>query len=179
MTLVAIVGEDADVTRSFNRTRLLTSLGLALGVVIIVFSATKARTGADQQNLPEGVEAVRPERDAQVQRQTEIIVDLSPGYDGVLRLNGLEIPADQVSFDQGLNELIFPCRPNLDIGTTDSGDANATSARPPQPRCVRNDPNAELVSVPKGPVVAAVEYWKISAGRAAGSRVFTWNFQAT
>src|SRR3954454_961720 len=164
------MGEDADVTRTFSRTRLLTSLGLALGVVIIVFSATKARTGGDQQNLPEGIEAVRPERDATVLRQTEVIVDLSPGYDGVLRINGQEVPADQVSFDLALNELIFPCRPNLDTGAGNQGSSGAVSARPPQPACVRNQPNVELVTMPKGNVLAAVEYWKISAGRQAGSR---------
>ncbi len=179
MTLVAIMGEDADVTRPINRARLLTSLALALGVVIIVFSAAKAKTGGDQQNLPEGIEAVRPERDDQVQRQTEILVNLAPGYDGILRLNGAEIPADQVSYDEGQNELVFPCRPTLDTPPAAGGDSGADTARPPQPRCIRDDPNAELVTIPRGNVVAVVEFWKISTGRQGGSRVYTWNFRTT
>ncbi|MCU1344887.1 MAG: hypothetical protein JWL70_1153 [Acidimicrobiia bacterium] len=179
MTLVALMGEDADVTRSVNRTRLITSLLLALGVVVIVISAAKARTGADQQDLPEGIEAVRPEKNAQVPQQTTIVVDLSPGYDGTLILNGTEIPSDQVSFDEGQNELTFPCQPVLDGSPAAAGNSGANSARPPQPPCIRNQPNAELVKIPRGNVAISVQYWKIATGRSAGSRVYFWSFRTT
>jgi hypothetical protein len=176
------MGQDADVAPTINRSRIFTTLGLALGVAIIVFSAGKAKTGADEQNLPEGIEAVRPEAGSQVLEQTQITVDLSAGYDGVLYLQGTQIPDDQVAFDAGQNELSFPCQPanaNDPGAAAAAGSSGATDARPAQPRCVRGDPNAELVSIPKGTVAVRVEYWKIAVGRAAGSKTYFWDFQAT
>jgi hypothetical protein len=162
------------VPRAVNRRRLLISLGLATGLVLMVLAFSLAETGGNSQNLPEGLESVAPASGAQVPRQTDIVADLAPGYDGVLFMQPRgEIPADQVSFDDGLNQLIFPCRPILNSNPQGSSGANV--ARPPQPRCIRNDPNAELLQVPRGVVLVRVEYWKITEGRSA-SKQYSWSF---
>jgi hypothetical protein len=164
-----------------NWRRLGLSMAMAAGAASIVVGFSIGKTGGAAQNLPPGVEAVSPKQDAKVQRQTEIVADLGPGYDGVLVLNGVELPPDQYSFDLGQNLVIFPCRlvdtaaPSVTIPST-SLDPSAPPVRPQQPPCARATPGAELVKVPSGIVRATVVYWKILEGRAAGTRSFTWSF---
>jgi hypothetical protein len=47
-----------------------------------------------------GVERLIPPRDSEILRQEAVGVDLEAGYTGVLVVNGVEIPEDQVDDDQ-------------------------------------------------------------------------------
>ena len=75
------------------------------------------------------------------------VADLAPGYDGVLRIGEVEIPADQLELDQGLNKLIF--RP---------GEGKVLTRFEP------------------GPVHVSVTYWPLEGGRLQ-SRIYQWTFK--
>jgi hypothetical protein len=164
--------------------RLLLSLVLASGLGAIAYGFSIAETDdGTADELPPAIESISPRRRDQVQRQTDIIVDLAPGYDGTLVVNSTEIPPDQLSFDLGQFQLIFPCR-LTDSDATPSAGPPATQiaspsgsgqVRPPQPPCARNVEGAELVAMPKGAVTVTVVYWRIATGR-QGADSYTWTF---
>lgn len=151
------------------------SAGLAVGGAMIIGAFAIGKTGGDAQNLPLALEAISPGPGAQVERQTEIVADLAPGFDGLLVINGIEIPADQYTFDSGLNQVIFPCRPS-DIPAAALG-AEANNASEARPACSRGLEGAEEFEVPTGNVSVAVEYWPITRGRGEASKVYFWTFR--
>jgi hypothetical protein len=160
--------------------RLLLSILVTAGLGAIVFGFSIGVTGEDTTaSLPVAIESLSPQRNAQVQRQSEIIVDLAPGYDGALVINGVAIPPDQLSFDLGLFQLVFPCRladsSAAPASPTGTAAPNAPQVRTPQPPCSRNLEGAELISMPKGAVTATVEYWPIATGRETHN-FYTWTF---
>lgn len=151
------------------------SAGLALGGLLVIGGFAIGKTGGDEQNLPFAIEAVSPASGDQVERQTEIIADLAPGYDGLIVINGIEIPPDQYTVDSGLNQVIFPCRPS-DIPSQALG-AEANNATPGRPPCARGEDGTEEFEVPTGNVSVAVEYWPITRGRGDASKTFFWTFR--
>lgn len=62
-----------------------------------------APTGDEPPPRPEAVEAVFPEGGDLDLRQTAIYADLAPGYTGYLLLDGVEVPADDIQFMDGIN----------------------------------------------------------------------------
>ena len=74
-----------------DRRRLVLSLVLAAALVGIWFALTTAETDPERK-LPAGVENVSPADGELVLRQTQVIVDLAPGYRGKLFIDGQEIP---------------------------------------------------------------------------------------
>jgi hypothetical protein len=164
--------------------RLLLSLVVAAGLGAIAFGFSIGVTDdGTTNNLPVAIESISPRRTDQVQRQSEIIVDLAPGYDGTLVVNGVEIPPDQLSFDLGLFQLVFPCRLSDSSSTPVAGPAvdqaspssRPQQVRPPQPPCSRNVEGAELVAMPDGAVTVTVLYWLIATGRETANS-YTWTF---
>jgi hypothetical protein len=173
----AVMREDAQVNSRVNWQRLGLAMAVALGLTIIVYSFSKVQTGGDAQGLPDGIEAISPESGDQVQRQSEVVVNLAPGYDGILFLQGSEIPADQVSFDLGTNVLNFPCTPGATPPTDAAPQPGTGVARPPQPPCSVTGPGD--VQLPQGPVSMRVEFWRIVEGRANGVTSYSWSFSTT
>ena len=53
------------------------------------------------------VEQLVPARDATALRQAEIGIDLTPGWDADLRINGVDIPQDEERDVPGLNQVFF------------------------------------------------------------------------
>ncbi len=122
--------------------------GLLVGLGFFALAGAFGRTDDGQVTDEEGLEAVEPVNTAEAQpRQISVVADLAPGYDGVLRIDSVEIPADQLELDQGLNKLIF--RP---------GDDKVLTGFEP------------------GPVDASVTYWPLEHGRAQ-SRIYRWSFR--
>ena len=74
-----------------DRRRLVLSLVLAAALVGIWFALTTAETDP-QRKLPAAVENVSPADGELVLRQTQVVVDLAPGYRGKLFIDGQEIP---------------------------------------------------------------------------------------
>jgi hypothetical protein len=53
------------------------------------------------------VEQLVPGRDTTALRQSQIGVDLTPGWDADLRINGVDIPEDEERVVAGLNQVFF------------------------------------------------------------------------
>jgi hypothetical protein len=147
--------------RRFDVFRLLLSLGLAGGLVLIVWGFASARTGdADVEISDAAVEAVFPKPGSIVLRQSEIRIDLATGYTGVLVVNNQEIPTY-----------------TLNTGQTNAGAAfdavfdpalNTVSFTP--------KPGATIEYLPPDRNTVTAVFWKIEEGRDR-SRQFTWSFK--
>lgn len=78
---------------------LLASLGIAAGIVFVVFGVSRSVTGRDQQRLPDAIESVEPIRGAtQAPQQTQVFVDLQEGYEASLVID--DIALETVSLDE-------------------------------------------------------------------------------
>jgi hypothetical protein len=194
------VVNNAAVARTLRWDRLGVSVAVAIGLAMIVFGFSYGRTDDGTIALPVGLENISPRPSARVQRQTEIVADLEPGYDGLIVINGIEVPPDQFSFDLGQYVIVFPCRltdaANASVGnnssatsvpvtTTSPVEAGGTGGtvlqpssvvRAPQPPCVRATPGAELLKVEPGNVTVTVVFWNLVQGRANSQKSYTWSF---
>ena len=93
--------------RRLDRGLLIASLAIAAGLLLIIFGLTTALTGDDGIDRPEAIESVQPVENAiQVLQQERIVVDLEPGYEARLVIDGIELPttvigqSDVDPFDQ-------------------------------------------------------------------------------
>lgn len=66
---------------------------------------------SDETTTPSAVESVSPAGGDLDLRQATILADLAPGYVGKLYFDGVEVPADDVQFIQGLNQVILRPKP--------------------------------------------------------------------
>ena len=79
--------------RRIDRGLLIASLVIAVGLVLVVFALTTALTGNDGIDRPEAIESVQPVENAvQVLQQERVVVDLLPGYEARLVIDGIELP---------------------------------------------------------------------------------------
>lgn len=148
---------------------LIASLVIAAGIVLVIAGIRSSVTGREEQQLPDAIEEVEPIRGAtQAPSQSEVFVDLLPGYDAVLILNGIEL--ETVSLG--------------DLGTGTSvprpGEQLAV------PLAVIHEPGNNTYSytpVEGGPIeefqvglnTAQVLFWKIEEGRGR-ARSYSWSF---
>jgi hypothetical protein len=112
---------------------LIASIGVAFGLFLIVLAAMSATTGQDELNLPSEIELVYPREGDTILRQETISIDLIPGYTGVIEIDGIRLPTDQVEtsanvapgdtvpdvlsakFDPGTNRLTYQPRTGAPI----------------------------------------------------------------
>jgi hypothetical protein len=79
--------------RRVDRGLLIASLVIAFGLVLVIFALTTALTGDDGVARPEAIESVQPVENAvQVLQQERVVVDLLPGYEARLVIDGIELP---------------------------------------------------------------------------------------
>ena len=148
---------------------LVASFVIAAGIVLVVLGFRASVTGREEQQLPEAIEEVEPIRGAtQAPSQSEVFVDLLPGYDAVLILNGIEL--ETVSLD------------DLGTGTSVPKPGQQLSV----PLAVIHEPGNNTFSytpVEGAPIekfdvglnTAEVIYWKVTEGRSR-ARSYTWSF---
>lgn len=101
-----------------TRTRyriVLTLLGIAL-VLIVVFAVVLAPEGRAPR-LPTAVELYAPEDGATVLRQTQVVVDLEPGYDLDLVIDGTAIPDREIDVTEETGRFVFVPGPGKIIET--------------------------------------------------------------
>ena len=160
-------GQNGEVRIHFRRPQLsllLASLGIAICLVAIGVGVSMAVTGTDRYGLPEAIENIDPVRGApQVPQQTEVFVDLLPGYEGVLVIDGLELETinlDDLAAQPG-RELVLP-------PTTIYEKGNATLTFNPSE-------NSEISEFSQGEHLVQVVYWKTTDGRSR-ARSFSWTF---
>jgi len=81
---------------SFNVPALLASMGIALGIVLVIAGLAAAVTGRDALRLPEQIERLSPADNEKVLRQSEIMIDFVAGFEAVLIIDGVEIPTTRI-----------------------------------------------------------------------------------
>jgi hypothetical protein len=153
--------------RPVDRTLLLVSLAIAVGLVLVVRGLVIGVTGDERSNLPSLVESVDPAVEAvQVLRQTRVFVDLATGYTGVLVIDGLEI--ETINVDQFSERRAEPGQ-QVDLPpVTIFESGNSTLSFAP-------GDGAPIESFTNGEHQAQVIYWSVDEGRQR-SRSFTWTF---
>lgn len=136
------------------RHRLLVGL-LVVGACAALYAGVRATDTGDGQPVtvsgrPDVVEHLTPGDGDAVLRQAELGIDLAPGYEGTLVVNGVPIPADQLRLVPEQNQVYFT-----------PGDDKVVTRLQAGPNCVE----------------AIV--WRSAMGRGTSNdKSFTWCFKA-
>lgn len=157
--------------RTFDRGLFIASLAIAAGLMLIVFGFTTALTGDDGIDRPEAVESVLPVENAiQVLRQDRIVVDLLPGYEARLVLDGVDLPTTVIGQSEVDPSVQAQPGQQIDLPTTavfDPGNA-VISFQPIE--------GALIETLEQGRHDATVFFWKIEEGPEF-ARSYSWNFE--
>ena len=119
---------------------------LNLGVLLVASSDTSA---PDTEALPATVEAISPETNEITGLVDDITVDLRDDLTGVLVVDGVEIPEDQLDRVPELGVVTF-----------------------------RPGPDKELTRLRAGENTVVVKYWERTKDRPANPPSFSWRFRA-
>lgn len=138
---------------SQGRYRALVALAIGLALLAIVLGGLATRSGTENQTTvqgrPEVVERLIPGRGDEVLQQFEVGIDLAPGYEGSLTVNGVEIPEDQLRIVREQNQVYF---------------------QPGEGKVV-----TELQA---GPNCAVATVWRSAVGPGERDETFQWCFEA-
>jgi len=154
--------------KRLDRSRLLVSVGISIGVVLIAFGFASGITGDEAREFPASIERMSPADGDRVLRQSQVIIDFVVGYEATLNIDGIELPVTR------LDEL------------TTGGAQPAPGAQVELPATAVFDPGnnvlsfqpqvgALIESFAQGEHVATVRYWKILEGPAK-ARTYQWRF---
>jgi len=97
-----------------------------LGAILIANSDT---TPGGKVELPTDIESISPENGALAGLVDDVTVDLRDSYTGVLVIDGVEIPEDQLSRVEELGIITFRPGPGKEITRFRAGE-NATTSAP-------------------------------------------------
>ena len=128
----------------------IVAVGLLIVANLLWIAGQTADTSSRNRTLPSDVTAVSPTPGSQVRVQDSVTADLRPDLIGVLVIDGVELPENQVTRVVSLGEVSF--RP----GAGKSFD--------------RLEPGVHSVSV---------IYWPQTKTRADGTSTFTWSFRTS
>jgi hypothetical protein len=149
-----------------NPGQLIASLGIALGIVMVIYALDIATTGDELAKLPVAIESIDPVRDAaQILSQAKVFVDLKTGYTGVLILNDVEL----VPIDISDLKAATPAGKQISLPPTAIFEpGNYTLSFQPTP-------GALIEKFNTGTNRVTVRYWKIADGPTK-AQSFTWTF---
>ncbi len=122
-------------------------LTLTLGVTLV--HNTDTTTGGSRPSLPSTIEAINPERGELTGLVDNVEVDLNDQYTGVLELDGIEIPEDQLDRIEQLGVIAF-----------------------------RPGPGKEITRLRTGENTVVVRYWPRTDPRPESPLTFSWRFHA-
>jgi len=122
-------------------------LTLTLGATLL--HNTDTSTGGSRPSLPATIEAINPERGELTGLIDDVEVDLNDRYTGVLELDGVEIPEDQLDRIEQLGVIAF-----------------------------RPGPGKEFTKLRTGENTVVVHYWPRTDPRPETPLTFSWRFQA-
>jgi len=136
------------------RYRAFVTVALAIAVAVLIVGVRATRTGTDNPTVlngrPDLVEHVFPPDGSSVLRQVEIGIDLAPGYEGRITVNGIEIPEDELRIVPEQNQVFFMPGPDRVIET-----------------------------LPPGETCVSAVAWESRAGRGHADATFRWCFDVT
>lgn len=158
-----------DRRRRPDRTLLVVSLVIAIGLVLVGRGLLVSVTGDERSNLPDLVESVAPVPGAvQVLSQSNVFVDLTAGHTGVVVIDGVEI--ETVNVDDLASIEVEPGR-QVDLPPVTIYEAgNSTLTFTPSD-------GAPVEEFGSGEHEVQVIYWRVDEGRQR-ARTFTWTFTA-
>lgn len=113
------------------RYRLAVTAALIVAALALIAGIRATDTGEDDtatvNGRPDVVERVVPRRGAEALQQTEIGIDLAPGYEGSLSLNGTAIPTDELRLVPEQNQVFFAPGPDRTFEALPSGQSCVTA----------------------------------------------------
>ena len=134
------------VTTWLRRIVLFLLVGGAIGA--IAYAGTLNSGPEEIRRTDAAVERLVPADGSPVAvRQSEVGIDLAPGWTGILRVNGLEIPEDQLRRVEAQNEVYF------------------------QP-----GEEKEIEAFQPGTIVVEAEIWRTATETRDDARTITWRF---
>ena len=153
--------------RRFDKTTVIVSLVVGLGLALVTRGVLVGVTGDDRSPLPDAVERVEPVPDAeQVLSQSGVFVDLAAGYTGELTIDGVEIPTIDVS--EVSSDRVTPGE-QVDIppgAVYEPGNATLTF--------IPSD-GAPITQFAEGIHRASVRYWALDESDQR-ARTYSWTF---
>jgi hypothetical protein len=157
--------------RRFDRGLFAASVVIAAGLMLMVWGLMVAITGDEGINRPEAIESVQPVENAvQVLQQERIVVDLAPGYEARLILDGIELPTAIIGQSEVDPDVQAQPGQQVELPTTaifDPGNA-VISFQPTS--------GAPVETLEQGTREVTVVYWRIEDGPQQ-SRQYTWRFE--
>lgn len=134
--------------------RVIIAVAVLAAAAAIVAGVQATQTGEQEpvtvSGRPDVVEALIPGTGDEVVQQFEVGVDLAPGYEGALTVNGVDIPTEELRLVPQQNQVFFKPSEGSVINELLAGE-----------NCV----------------VATV--WKSSEGRGLRDQTFQWCFEAS
>ena len=153
--------------RRLDKTLLLVSLVVAIGLMLVIRGVLTGVTGEDRSDLPAEIERVDPVPDAvRVLAQTSVFVDLAEGYTGRLVVDGTEI--ETIGIDELGNSQIEPGQQVALPPVTIYEPGNATLTFTPAA-------GAPIEEFGEGLHDATVIFWRIEDGPSR-SQSYSWTF---
>ncbi|MEY3482106.1 MAG: hypothetical protein RLZ40_149 [Actinomycetota bacterium] len=154
--------------KRLDRSRLLVSVGISIGVVLIAFGFASGITGDEAREFPASIERMSPADGDRVLRQSQVIIDFVVGYEASLNIDGTELPVTRL--DELTTGGVQPA-PGAQV------ELPATAVFDPGNNVLSFQPQdgALIESFAQGEHVATVRYWKILEGPAK-SRTYQWRF---
>lgn len=150
-----------------DKTLLVVSAIVAIGLALVVRGLLLGVTGDDRADLPEQIERVTPVPDAtQVLSQSNIFVDLTSGHTGVLIVDGVEI--ETVDIAEISNDRVEPGQQVSIPSVTVYEPGNATLSFSP-------GAGAPITELAEGEHEVTVLFWLIDESRQF-ARTYTWTF---
>ena len=109
--------------------RLLLAALVAVGLGLIVLAGLWASTGESDDVVVTGdvVDQLVPARGDEVLRQARLGIDLAAGWTGVLVINGVEIPEDQLIRSEPLNQVFYQPGEGQEVEQLDPGQNCVTA----------------------------------------------------
>ena len=140
-------------TAEERRHLVLVAFGLAVAAGLMALAV--ARTNTDDPTVKAistrpDIEQLIPRKGAQTQRQSELGIDLAPGYEAALIVDGTPIPDDQLRRIPAQNEVFFTPGEGKAIEELDAGQVCVTAV-----------------------------IWKSAVGRGVSDQPFQWCFATT
>ena len=160
--------ESVKTRKKLNKSALFASFGVSVGLILIVVGLNAATTGRDALNLPDAIENMSPANNEKVLRQSEIRIDFIDGYEGVLVVDGVEIPTTRLDELQTDGKQPKPGE-QVDLPPTAIYDpGNFTLSFLPQD-------GAPVEKLAQGKHTARVFFWKNTDTRNE-AQAYTWEF---
>ena len=148
---------------------LLASVGIGLGLTLVILGFNTGLTGREAANIPEEIEGISPGDNERVLRQSQVIVDFIEGFNAKLFIDGIELTTtrlDEISAGRQVQpgaQIDLPPTAIFDPG-------NYTISFLPQE-------GAPIETFSQGLHTVTVRYWKVIDGPEK-ARSYSWEFEA-